>query len=150
MLMWICIGLVVSDVLMNGIIESVLGGIIKIFVGVILLLAIVSLIYFNKDFQKRWFPKWNYIRGIVESSLIPHGLEHYRWKKIGLGAVVNRKVIIPYFDNVMIEYKAFGDFSAYLKKINIHELFVGDDKDWFCVFEFQKTPQYGHMEVRYE
>lgn len=86
---------------------------------------------------------------------------HYYYRKIER---INNKIFeIPIFDNIFLDYRATGEFSKYLFKVEIreHDLRMikmryfstkikdegSQDRLWYAQFHFEKIPRYGYLEV---
>jgi len=74
-----------------------------------------------------------------------------RYIRIERDALVGRQYIIPSFQNVMLEYRATGDFSTQLRRIKVTNLLNNGElyDDWFAIFTFTKKPVSGALYVRY-
>ncbi len=108
--------------------------------GLITLFSFVfSLNFFREEWRKNWLPK------------VYHGINFYhtKYKKINPLALIDNKFIIPCFDNVMLQYKAYGDFATHLKKIEIRNLYEDDKFNFFCIFSFKKKVNEGYLKIKY-
>jgi len=105
-----------------------------------------SLYYFNKEWRKKTFPELNYkLIKFCKLLMFKKEKKHIIEPK----AIHNKTVIIPEFSNVMLHYETTGDFSKYLKKVKIMNVFKANPWKWNCCFEFGKTPKKGMMSVKY-
>lgn len=124
-------------------------------VGFFILLVIpsfVALFYSFMFFDPVWrvnvFPKANYHWHTLISSLC-FGFDKEKLLTVNPDAVIDKRFFLPYFDNVGLDYEASGDFSRFLLRIRIINLFEIDTGDWFCVFEFSEQPVHGSLKLRY-
>jgi len=108
---------------------------------------LVSLKYFDKEWLKNEFPKFNYHR--LKDSSIPFLKSNVERLEINKKNICDKQVIIPSFDNIMLSYKCFGDFNKFLKKIVIRNHFDKKAHTWYCIFQFSKEPVKGKMVVKY-
>lgn len=69
--------------------------------------------------------------------------------KINPRLVEGKVIQIDDFHNVFLRYKVTGDFSYYLKKIEILPLYLDDPFNWVARFIFKKQPREGEFEVGY-
>jgi len=105
----------------------------------------------------RFFPKINYIflSMFCQTTFIASFTD-----------IKRRVVEIPLFENIMLDYRASGEYSKYLKKIEINEhpfttyrpsFFFGllkrnkkteaNDLLWKATFRFTKVPKTGRLDV---
>lgn len=106
-----------------------------------------SLKYFDKKWQSEVYPRFNANLSIKLRKLLFQ--KELKWKRFNDNAVVNKKIFVPNFGNVMLKYRVHGDFSNQIKRITIDYLFEDDPLKWFIVFEFKKKPVSGWLEIKY-
>lgn len=87
--------------------------------------------------RKRMFPIWNTI------------LRRKKKRVIRSEAIVNNKFVLPWFYNMVLEYKTTGEYSEYLSRVDIDNIFEGRGTHWFVVFTFTHQPRVGTFEVNY-
>ena len=107
-----------------------------------------SLWFFRPKWRKQYYPELNY--KIINNFMFRY-LTGKKLKKeiIEPKAIHNKQLIIPHFSNVRLYYETTGDFSKYLKKVFICNIFKGDPWNWNCCFEFTKKPKKGTMKIDY-
>lgn len=80
---------------------------------------------------------------------------HYRAEFNGNG---KRLIRIPLFRNTFLDYRTTGDYSKYIKKVEIKELpllkikrnkKIKQDSFWECLFHFEKKPKFGELVIDY-
>lgn len=127
----------------TGIITDVLFGLLCYiaFLQLLFISIYFSLWFYREEWRKKYYPELN-------ARL--HGfLSKPKKKTINPESVVNNKVFIPHFKNVLLKYKVTKDFMKQLKNIKISNIFKADATNWFFVFEFKKKPVNGYLEVEY-
>ena len=125
-----------------------------ILLGYFTLLPLIFALLFSKN-QKllRLMPEIN-----KKITLFPFGKHYY--KKI---TRLNSKIFkIPIFDNTFLDYKATGEFSKYLYKVEIKEhdfkvmkrnifnkktKIINHDEIWYTHFYFSQIPKKGQLEI---
>jgi hypothetical protein len=136
---------------------AILGYLILSGVIAFLVCYILIRIFIRFKWYQRWNPKFQSKLGKKK---------YYKFKKED---VDNNMVEIPYFGNVMLDYKTKGDFNKYLLRIKIREHkysnFVKDKKNkgkykigklkkqeykWYARFFFKEKPKKGYLEVIYQ
>lgn len=115
---------------------------IQIFVcSLTLLFFILSLHFWIPRWRKEYFPLLNFKISkmfFMEKSLV-----------INPEILHDNKFIIPSFDNIGLEYEASKDFSKFLRRIEVRNIFVGTDEFWQCIFVFRKKPKSGELSIKY-
>ena len=114
----------------------------------VLMTVYFSLWYFRKAWRKKCFPELNY-KLCANMFFGIKRLGKTKIKEINQESLINNKIIIPYFNNIIMEYKAKKDFGKQLKSIKIINIFKADPFKFFCVFEFRKKPKDGSLWVKY-
>lgn len=120
----------------------------KLFTFLMLFLfpVIISLFYANKTWRHDKFPEANYH--------INHFFKRLFGKKdktltINKENLRDQQFVIPYFKNIMLEYKATGDFAKNLKRIEVKNIFKEDPYKWFVIFMFNGKCKKGNVKVKY-
>ena len=103
--------------------------------------VLLSLKFFDRGWRERVYPKFNY--------WLVHLLQHENFVVVNRRAVVNRRFLLPVFENIGLDYEVSGDFAKYLRRIEVLSLFKTDRGDWLCCFTFRKTPVSGELRIRY-
>lgn len=114
---------------------------VEVFFPTFLFSLVFSLNFFRKNWRKNWYPKF-------QASFYTM-MGDRKFKKVNPEALINNQFIIPCFSNIMLEYKAYGDFALYLKKIEIKNLYQDDSYNFFCFFSFTKKVTDGDLMIRY-
>ena len=128
---------------------DIIQGVILVWYGFCMLSAwFVSLIYMNKKWRETEFPKFNYFILNKVRRITKLNKKSTKIKIIKPDNVINNKIFIPHFNNVMFSYRTVGDFSK-IKNIDIINTFDDDPMNWYCQIEFIKRPKKGFMELRY-
>jgi hypothetical protein len=111
----------------------------------------------NKERLAYWIPRLNYysvkLLGFQKERIFTYT------------DVNNKKAILTHFNNIYLRYKATGDFSRYLAKVEILEhpykikirfpffpflkRVLPNDLNYTVVFWFLKTPKIGDMMVNF-
>lgn len=73
----------------------------------------------------------------------------YKRLKVNKEAIINNMFIIPKFSNVVLEYKATGDFAKQIKNIKILNHYKNDAYKFLAVIQFKKKPQNGNLYLDY-
>lgn len=107
------------------------------------------------------------------NSLIPkigeftaHLIKHSKYKKFTVNDLVGRKLYLPSFGNIYLDWRPWGEFRQYLRKINIieHDFDYYEKKSrftrqysvsrndtlFYVEFVFDKVPRKGGMEVWFD
>jgi len=105
--------------------------------------------------KQKWYQKW----------LPKHEAEGWlknkrnKYNKFTPEDVENNMVEIPYFKNIILDYKTDGDFSDKLERIKIREHQYNEYKkgkigkrkirlgEWYARFYFKEKPKDGYLEV---
>jgi len=89
---------------------------------------------------------------ILHAVFVPHALiSHFRrgafrWQRVeNIGA---RIYVIPLFYNLALDYELHGDYSRYIKSVEIRR---NNNRrgEWRVAFLFSEVPERGYMRVRY-
>lgn len=93
----------------------------------------------NKKWMIRKYPKLN----ALVCNLTIGGK---RKIKIRPNDLTENMAVIPYFQNIELQYKATGDFTN-INKIYVNSL--GDQWKWYCIFKFKKNIKTGTLTIKY-
>ena len=120
------------------------------------------LIHFINKLVIKWLlkQKW-YVKSFPERQAKGKIKKYYKFKPKD---VLENVIIIPKFNNVVLDYKTKGDFSKYLEKIKIREYRWRkintkknkiskeevDNYKWYAIFYFKQKPKTGYLEVIYK
>jgi len=121
-------------------------------------LNILLTMFLNKmKWYRKWLPKAN-----ADGVLFKNRRKKYA--KFTKKDILNKVIVIPYFNNVELDYKTKGEFSKnlvglkireYRKKIiNIKSKKISKEKvsssKWYAIFFFKEKPKSGYLEVIYQ
>lgn len=125
----------------------------------LLFLFISLFLAYNKKFLEDYWPVLNTYFAIFSEILSFNflissaGIRWITYKPFNVRNINNLYFIdIPKFKNVSIDYELYGDFSKYIKKIDIYAIdkeTLPKPKRWVCLFIFKQLPLSGRMRVRY-
>jgi len=130
--------------------------------GILIILTIFLIIIFPRILLK----SKRYKKNFPKNQVSKRRLKYYKFTKKD---VENNMVEIPHFGNVLLDYKAKGDFNKYLSHIKIREhkyhnykkgfgkkskwkvgKLIRKDYTWYARFFFSKTPKDGYLRVIYQ
>ena len=113
---------------------------------------IINHIFINYPKYSKSFPKWNY--ALISLFKRP--------KVVLIRNIKSKTFEIPYFSNIIVEYKAKGDYAKYLKHIHVREYEFEEIKkkykkyiiepnmyEWKIIFTLKKVPKNGYMIIKY-
>jgi len=110
---------------------------------------ILSFKYFDGDWRKNKYP-------MIEAKLSNICSYIFRYKSAYKEHTINNtdcfmgnKLIIPNFQNVSLEYKAYGEFGTHLKRIFVNNAFEDNPYVWNMFFEYDTLPKTGKLIIRY-
>jgi hypothetical protein len=115
----------------------------------------------NQLIKKKWYQKW-LPKANAEGIIFKR--RNKKYSKFTSKDVHENVIVIPYFNNIELDYKTNGDFSKKLKKIKIREYRnktinikskkIGKEKvdkfKWYAIFYFKDKPKDGYLEVIYQ
>jgi hypothetical protein len=110
------------------------------------LLSLLFVLTFSLNFWRvKWrdesYPKFNY--------WMSNRFQDEYFLVVNKRAVIDKRFLLPVFENVGMKYEASGDFAKYLLKIEVISLFDTDEGDWLCCFTFKEQPLKGRLKLRY-
>lgn len=100
-----------------------------------------SLFFWDDEWRERHFPEHNYSFSKLSGE--------EQFLTVSKDAVIDKRFLLPFFENVGLQYEASGDFSFYLEKIEVRSHFTTDDGSWFALFTFSEQPVEGELKIRY-
>lgn len=126
-----------------------------LWIGFVIWLVINKFIILKYLLNAKWYQKW------FPKSQAKGGTKYY--KRFYPKDLENNLAIIPRFKNVVLEYKAHGDFSKQLERVKIREDQYNKMKKgkpekkktvelfkWSAIFSFKNKPKNGYLEVVYK
>ena len=119
--------------------------------AVVLFSAIVSLgmtyYYTKEDWRKEEYPRYLARLIIWFRKIISFGRHKAKWLKINKDAIINKRLVLDRFSNLILKYKMTGDFKKYLKNVRITNKFEENTSDWMIIFKFTKPIKTGDMYI---
>jgi len=140
----------------NEVFFAIIQEAVNFFVRYVWIVPALSFIFFvafrwrNKKWRSEKYPEWNHVMLSMSKRMLLFGTYKDEWHIVRKEAVRHREFIIPSFGNVLLDYKATGDFAKYLNRITIDNLYHKNDGEWCAVFRFSKTPVNGTLRLRYD
>ena len=112
--------------------------------------AIIYTFLFKKSklFISDVYPRLNELLIIVYSAMMLSRNPKKRFT-VNRDGIIDRRLIIPFFDNVVIEWEVTAGFSRNLYKVVVQHVFEEDAYRFFAVFKFKRKPSTGYMTIKY-
>lgn len=101
----------------------------------------LSLEFWVGDWRREKFPAYNALFCRLageEESLV-----------VNPEAVIDRRFLLPCFQNIGLSWAATGDFSFYLERVEVRSHFASDEASWFALFTFSEQPVEGSLRIKY-